>query len=56
MEQTQVARINFLAGKAKSGNPLTEEELREQAELRDLYRAEQRANVLKALADNYQSL
>ena len=45
MEQAKLDRINELARKAKSGEPLTEEELSERAALRTEYIREFRASM-----------
>ena len=45
MEQSKLDRINELARKAKSGEPLTEAELAERAELRTEYIREFRASM-----------
>ena len=45
MEQKKIDRINELARKAKSGQALTDEELRERAELRTEYLREFRASM-----------
>ena len=45
MEQSKLDRINELAHKAKSGQPLTEEELAERAQLRTEYLLEFRASM-----------
>lgn len=45
MEQKKIDRINELARKAKSGQPLTDEELTERAALRTEYLNEIRASM-----------
>ena len=45
MEQSKLDRINELARKAKSGEPLTKAELAERAELRTEYIREFRASM-----------
>lgn len=52
LEKAKVERINFLARKAKTGK-LTEEELQEQAALREEYVAEIRMNLRAQLDNTY---
>ena len=52
MEQKKMDRINQLA-KLKKERPLTEAELREQAELRAEYIAEWRASTMAVLDNTY---
>lgn len=50
MDKAKIARINFLAKKAKTEG-LTDEEIKERSELRGEYLASIKAN-LKAMLDN----
>lgn len=52
MEQAKLDRINYLANKSKT-QPLSAEELEEQAELRKEYIAEWRANMRGILDNTY---
>lgn len=52
MEQSKLDRINELARKAKT-EPLTEDELKEQKELRAAYIAEWRAGMRSTLENTY---
>lgn len=53
MTKEQIARINELARKSKTPEGLTEAEKAEQQELRDLYRAGFRQNLISQLSNTY---
>lgn len=53
MEKAKIDRLNFLARKQKSGEPLLEVERIEQAELRREYLAEIRASFGQMLENTY---
>ena len=53
MIKEQIARINELARKSKTPEGLTEAEKAEQQELRDLYRAGFRQNLISQLSNTY---
>lgn len=53
MEQSKIDRINALARKSKTPEGLTEEERREQAELRAEYIASVKRNLVAQLDNTY---